>query len=111
MISGAHCGLWESNHFTGSRLLAQVFVLNEHLPPERFFPLTATPSGLYIRGRHCGWQWTDPHDQQRVEDYLRTIQRSHEPILIEVGTPEPDLPGYPYYDYHPDDYPIVFIDE
>ena len=33
-ISGAHCEVWEINPISGDRLLAKVFVLNEHLPLE-----------------------------------------------------------------------------
>ena len=46
-------------------------------------------------------------DEQVVEQYLRTIQRSGEEIFIEICLPEPDLPGYPHTDYHPIDFPAI----
>jgi hypothetical protein len=91
--------------------MAHVFVLNEHLPSELFLPLAVTLRGIRIRGRDIGWQWRDPQDEQTLYEYLRTIQRSGEEIYLEVCVPEPDLPGYPYVDRHPDDYPIVLTDE
>jgi len=46
-----------------------------------------------------------------VTKYLEQIQLSREEIRIEVCRPKPDLPGYPEVDYHPDDYPIVLLDD
>ena len=46
-----------------------------------------------------------------VTHYLEQIQASREEIRIEVCRPKPYLPGYPEVDYHPDDYPIVLLDE
>ena len=110
-ISGAHCEVWEVNPVLGDRLLAEVFVLNEHLPLELIYRLTVTRIGICFAGRQCGWMWKNLPDQKVVEDYLLGIQRSREEIRIEVCQPEPDLPGYPEIDYHPDDYPIVLMDE
>ena len=76
-ISGAHCEVWEVNPVLGDQLLAEVFVLNEHLPLELIYRLTVT----------------------------------REEIRIEVCRPKPELPGYPEVDYHPDDFPIVLIDD
>lgn len=109
-ISGTHAEIWEINHYTSDRLLAEVFILNEHLPAEFFYRLTVTISGICIAGKPCGWQWKTPQDEQTLTDYFREIQRTHEEIRIEVTVPEPNLPGYPHTDYHPDDYPIVFVD-
>ena len=111
MHSGAHCEVWEINHLTGARLLANVFVLNEHLPLELIYRLTVSWRGICIQGRHCGWQWDRPKDEAMVSDYLLAVQAIHEEIRIEVCQPEPDLPGYPAIDYHPDDYPIVLMEE
>lgn len=111
VISGAHCKLWEINHLTGNRLLAEVFVLNEHLPLELIYRLTVSVRGICIQGRHCGWQWESARLEVAVTEYLKVVQEIHEEIRIEVCEPEPDLPGYPEVDYHPDDFPIVFLDE
>jgi hypothetical protein len=46
-----------------------------------------------------------------VTHYLEQIQASREEIRIEVCRPKPHLPGYPAVDYHPDDYPIVLLDD
>ena len=109
-ISGTHCELWEINHLTGNRHLANVFVLNELMPLELIFRLTVTHSGICIQGRCCGWLWTAPMEKLVIE-YLRSVQAFHEDIYIEVAQPEPDLPGYPHTDRNPDDYPIVFTNE
>ena len=107
MISGSHCELWEINHFTHNRLLGEVFVLNEHLPLELIYQVTVTRSGICVAGRYCGWQWDCERTEQAVTEYLKVVQEIREEIRIEVCQPEPDLPGYPHVDYHPDDYPIV----
>jgi hypothetical protein len=91
--------------------MAEVFVLNEHLPLELIYRLTVTMRGMRIRGRDIGWQWDEPEAEQEVYEYLKEIQLSGEEIYLEVCVPEPDLPGYPYVDRHPDDYPIVLTDE
>ena len=106
-ISGTHCEVWEINHETGNRLLGEVFVLNEHLPLELIYRVTVSFRGICIQGRHCGWQWDCERTEQAVTEYLKVVQEIHEEIRIEVCQPEPDLPGYPYVDYNPDDYPIV----
>ena len=111
MISGAHCEVWEINPILGYRLMAEVFVLNEHLPEEMIYRLTVTLHGIRIRGQYPGWQWDKPEDASQIYDYLLMIQTSGEEIRLEVCVPEPDLTGYPYTDYHPDDYPIVLIDD
>ena len=111
MISGTHCELWEINPLLSDRLMAKVFVLNEHLPSELIFPLTVTLRGIRIRGRDIGWQWNEPEAEREVYDYLRTILLSGEEIYLEICVPKPDLPGYPPVDYHPDDYPIVLADD
>lgn len=113
MMSGSHCEVWEINHLSGNRHLADAFVLNDHLPLELIYRLTVTGRGICIQGRHCGWQWDGgPSDDglEELTEYLRTIQATHEEIYIEVCTPNPILPGYPYIDYNPDDYPIVLMD-
>jgi hypothetical protein len=111
VISGAHCEVWEINPLLEDRLMAEVFVLNEHLPLELIYRLTVTMRGMRIRGRDIGWQWDEPEAEQEVYEYLKEIQLSGEEIYLEVCVPEPDLPGYPYIDRHPDDYPIVLTDE
>lgn len=107
MISGAHCEVWEMNHFTGNKKLANVFVLNEHLALELIYRLTVHTSGIYIQGRPCGWQWDNPSDEQTVTDYLLSVQAIHEEIRVEICVPEPYLPGYPHVNRNPNDYPIV----
>ena len=106
-ISGSHCEVWEINHVTGNRLLGEVFVLNEHLPLELIYRVTVTRSGICFAGRHCGFQWKSEKLEVMVTDYLRTIQECREEIRIEVCQPEPNLPGYPEVDFHPDDYPVI----
>ena len=110
-ISGAHCEVWEVNPVLGDRLLAEVFVLNEHLPLELIYRLTVTRVGICFAGRQCGWMWKIQQEQEVVENYLLGIQRSREEIRIEVCRPKPELPGYPEVDYHPDDFPVVLIDD
>lgn len=111
LISGSHCEVWEVNPVSGDQLLAEVFVLNEHLPLELIYRLTVTRVGIFFAGRQCGWMWKNIPDQEVVEDYLLGIQRSREEIRIEVCRPKPVLPGYPEVDYHPDDFPVVLIDD
>lgn len=111
MNSGTHCKVWEVNPMLGDRLLAEVFVLNEHLPLELIYRLTVCWRGICIQGRHCGWQWENEVVEQMVTKYLKQIQASHEEMRIEVCRPKPYLPGYPEVDFHPDDYPIVILDE
>lgn len=111
MISGAHCEVWEVNSVLGDRLLAEVFVLNEHLPSELIYRLTVTQVGICIQGRHSGWQWPNGIAEEAVTDYLLSVQAFQEEIRIEVCRPKPELPGYPEVDYHPDDYPIVLLDD
>jgi hypothetical protein len=111
MISGAHCEVWEVNSVLGDRLLAEVFVLNEHLPSELIYRLTVTQVGICIQGRHSGWQWPNGIAEEAVTDYLLSVQAFREEIRIEVCRPKPELPGYPEVDYHPDDYPIVLLDD
>ena len=106
-ISGSHCEVWEINSVIGDRLLAEVFVLNEHLPLELIYRLTVTKCGICIQGRHCGWQWESEKQETAVTDYLRVVQEIREEIRIEVCQPKPDLPGYPEVDYNPEDYPII----
>ena len=110
-ISGAHCEVWEVNPILGDRLLAKVFVLREHLQLELIYRLSISWRGICIHGKYCGWQWEDSVQERFVTRYLTQIQASREEIRIEVCRPKPDLPGYPEVDYHPDDYPIVLIDD
>jgi hypothetical protein len=110
MISGAHCEVWEINHLTGNKLLAKVFVLNEHLNGELIYRLTIHRVGIFIHGQQCGWQWDNPNKESLVTDYLLSVQAIHEEIRIEICVPEPFLPGYPHVDRNPDDYPIVLGD-
>ena len=111
MMSGIHCELWEINHLFGNHHLANVFILNEHMPLELIYPLTITCRGICIHGQPCAWEWTVPMERL-VTEYLMSVQSIREEIRIEVSQPTPDLPGYPYVDYNPDDYPIVLgIDE
>ena len=109
-ISGAHCEVWEMNHLTGNRLLANVFVLNEHLPLELIYRLTVHRTGIFIHDKQCGWQWDSQNVETAVTEYLQSVQEIHEEIRIEVCVPEPFLPGYPHVDRNPDDYPIVLGD-
>ena len=101
--TGTQCELWEINHVFGNRHLASVFVLNEHMPLELIFRLTVSWRGICLQGHYCAWQWTFPMERL-VTEYFTRIQASHEDIFIEVCQPEPDLPGYPYVDYHPSDF-------
>lgn len=110
-ISGAHCEVWEINSVLEDHLLAEVFVLNEHLPLELIYRLTVTHVGICFAGRHCGWQWENEVVERMVTNYLEQIQASREEIRIEVCSPKPVLPGYPEVDYNPDDYPIVLLDD
>jgi hypothetical protein len=109
-ISGAHCEVWEINHLTGNRHLANVFVLNEHLLQELIYRLTIHRTGIFIQGQQCGWQWDEPKEELTVTDYLLSVQAIHEEIRIEICQPEPFLPGYPHVNRNPDDYPVVFGD-
>ena len=111
MITGSHCEIWEANLSMGDNFLARVFVLNEHLPRELIYRLTGSWRGICIQGRHCGWQWENEVVERMVTHYLEQIQASREEIRIEVCRPKPYLPGYPEVDYHPDDYPIVLLDD
>ena len=106
-ISGSHCEVWEINHLTGNRHLGDVFVLNEHLPLELIYRVTVNCRGICVDGKPVGWQWDYPRMEESVTNYLRTVQEIHEEIFIDICQPEPDLPGYPHTDYHPDDYPVV----
>lgn len=108
MITGTHCELVEINSVLGNRHLADVFVLNEHLPLELIYPLSVSWRGICIQGKFCAWQWQNCVVERMVTEYLTSIQRTREEIRIEVCQPTLDLPGYPYVDYHPDDYPVVF---
>ena len=110
MISGAHCEVWEINHFAGNKHLANVFVLNEHLQLELIYRLTVHRSGIFIRGHPCGWQWDNPEQETSVADYLLSVQAIQEEIRIEICQPEPYLPGYPYVNRNPNDYPVVLGD-
>ncbi len=111
MISGCHCEVWEINHLTGNRLLAEVFVLNEHLPLELIYKLTISVRGICIQGKHSGWMFERQCEEEVVIDYLQAIQRIREEIYIEVCKPEPYLPGYPEIDYHPKVAPIVLMND
>lgn len=111
MISGAHCEVWQIDTENHDRKLAKVFVLKELLPSELYYSLTISWRGICIQGRHCGWQWETPRDEQAVTDYLQAIQSLGEEIRIEVCKPRPDLPGYPDVDFHPEDYPVVLLDD
>ena len=110
VISGAHCEIREVNSILGDKLLAEVFVLNEHLPLELMYRLTVSVRGICIQGRHCGWQWENEMEERMVTHYFEQVQAIREEIRIEICRPKPDLPGYPEVDYHPDDYPIVLLD-
>ena len=111
VISGAHCEIREVNSILGDKLLADVFVLNEHLPLELMYRLTVSIRGICIQGRHCGWQWENEMEERMVTHYFEEVQAIHEEIRIEICRPKPDLPGYPEVDYHPEDYPIVLLDD
>ena len=105
-ISGTHCELWEINHPVGNNHLANVFVPHEQMRLELIYRLTISHRGICLQGRDCGWEWTSPMEHL-VTEYLLSVQQVREEIYLEICEPEPDLPGYPYVDYHPDDYPIV----
>ena len=107
MSSGTLCELWEKNPILGDKLLAEVIVLDEQMPLELFYRLSVTNSGLCLQGHPTGWVWASYRMEAIVTDYLLQIQRSHEEIRVDVCQPVPDLPGYPFVDYHPDDYPVV----
>ena len=110
-ISGAHCEVWEVNPISGDRLLAKVFVLNDHLPLELIYRLTVSWRGICIQGRYCAWQWEESVVEVFVTQYLTRVQAAREEIRIEICRPKPDLPGYPEVNYHPDDFPIVLLDD
>lgn len=110
MNTGTHAELWLINPINGDKKLADVFVLYEHLPLALIYPLRVTKRGVYIRGQEVGWQWDNPKLEGLIVDFLLEIQCSREEIFLDICDPEPDLPGYPLCDYHPDDYPIVFIE-
>ena len=78
---------------------------------ELIYRLTVTRVGICFAGRQCGWMWKIQQEEEVVENYLLGIQRSREEIRIEVCRPKPELPGYPEVDYHPDDFPVVLIDD
>ena len=107
MQSGTHCELVEAHSFTGNKHLANIFVLNEHLPLELIYPLTVTRSAIYIRRREVGWRWANESLEAEIIEYLCSIRSLREEIYLEVCTPEPYLPGYPEVDYNPKDYPVV----
>ena len=107
MNTGTLCELWEVNPILGDRLLAEVIVLDEQMPLELIYRLTVTYSGICLQGHPTKWVWATYRMEAIVTDYLFQIQRTHEEIRIDVCRPVPDLPGYPYVDYHPDDYPTV----
>ena len=67
------------------------------------FPRSKQPSASVYSG--------DPGDVEDITAYLREVQRTGEEIRIEVCRPKPELPGYPEVDYHPDDFPVVLIDD
>ena len=104
MMTGSHCEVWIIDHFTGNTKLGDVFVLYEHLPLELIYPVRIKLSGVYIHGTHCGWVWKNPLLEPMVIHYLLEIQASREEIYLDVCDPEPELPGYPETDLHPDDY-------
>lgn len=110
-ISGAHCEVWEVNPILGDRLLAKVFVQKEHLQLELIYRLTVSRRGICIHGKECAWQWEESEEEVSVTQYLTQIQATREEIRIEICSPKPDLPGYPEVDYHPDDYPIVLLED
>ncbi len=110
-ISGVHCELWEINHFLGDRLLAKVFVLKEHLKLELIFRLTVSRRGICIQGQYCAWQWDKNGEEFSVTKYLAEIQAAREEIRIEICRPKPYLSGYPEVDYHPDDFPIILMED
>ena len=107
MITGVHAELWQIDAVFGDTHLADVFILNEHLPLGLIYPVHVTPRGLWIRKDLYGWQWDNPKLEGFVIEFLLEIQSRREEIFIDICDPEPDLPGYPYTDYHPDDFPIV----
>ena len=99
-----YCELWEINHLTGDKQLAQVLVSDDQMPLELIYRLSVTGVGLSIQGKRCRWQWLEAAEEILVMHYLRAIQHSREEIRIEVGRPKPYLPGYPETDYHPCDF-------
>lgn len=106
MYNGIHAELTEYSHIWGEKHLADVFVLHEHMPQELIYPVHVTRQHLFIRRERCDWQW-ECDEEENVRSYLAAIQMTREEIYLEICEPEPDLPGYPYTDYHPDDYPTT----
>lgn len=107
MSTGTLCELWEINVLWGNKLLAEVLIMDEQMPLELIYRLTVTCSGICLQGKPAAWIWASYRMEVIVTDYLLQIQRSREEIRVDVCRPVPDLPGYPYVDYHPDDYPVV----
>ena len=107
MQSGTHAEIVEVNSFTGNKHLADIFVLNEHLPLELIYPLTITRTAIFIRGREVGWQWRNELLEAKLMEYLCYVHSLREEIYLEVCRPKPYLPGYPEVDYNPKDYPVV----
>ena len=107
MSSGTLCELREANFILGDKLLAEVIVLDEQMPLELIYRLSVTYSGICLQGKPTEWVWASHRMEVIVTNYLLQIQRTREEIRIDVCRPIPDLPGYPYVDYHPDDYPTV----
>ena len=107
MMTGCHCEVWQIDEVLGNKRLATVFVLNEHMPLELIYRISVSPKGVFIRGRHSGWQWDDQKVEVLMIDFLLKVQQTKEEIYLDICDPEPDLPGYPYVDYHPKDYPVV----
>ena len=108
MISGIHAELWHIDHIFGDMKLAEVFILNEHWLTELIYRATVSPRGIFVHGKHVGIQWENAQAEATTIAYLLEIQSIREEIRIDFCEPLPDLPGYPYVDYHPDDYPIAF---
>ena len=78
------CKLIETNRLTGDKELADVHIRNEDWPLELIYPLHITVSGIYIRRARIRWKWKCKKSQQKVEWYLREVQKIREEMYLDV---------------------------
>jgi len=81
---GFFAELIEKNHLTGDRFLAEVLIRKGDWPLELFYPLTVTRSGIHIRDKTLNCWWPDTTIEQQILNYLCTIQKTGEEIILDV---------------------------